>query len=154
MGMSDYQHSVEIMAPAQSVYEFVSDPEHLPEFLPTLKEAHATHGDQIELKASVAGHEYATTGELHLDPDEREMHWGSEEGSYRGQLKVTGDDNGCKLSVRLDFKTGEETEEKIKERSPDEKQTIQDALVDSLETVKRLCESTVHANREDHGYLG
>lgn len=151
--MSDYKNSVTIQAPAQAVFDFVSDPENMPEFLPTLKEAHAGEGDHIEMKGSVAGHDYRTTGEMHLDPDEREMHWGSDENSYRGQLKVTGDDSRSELSIRLDFHD-DETERKIAERSPKGRQSIQDALVNSMDTIKRLCESGAPQKKKEGGYLG
>jgi uncharacterized protein YndB with AHSA1/START domain len=153
--MSDYQHSVHILAPAQDVYEFVSNTENFPKFLPTLGSATPEEGGKIEMQGTVEGHGYQTEGEFHLDPDERTMHWGSDSHEYRGQLQVTGDDSASQLSAKLCFTTDSETEEKIKQRSGDSETPIQDALIHALDNVKRQCEAAAVAKpREDHGYLG
>lgn len=152
--MSDYQHSVDILAPPQDVYEYVSNPDNFPAFLPTLRNAEAKESGAIEMSGQVEGHPYKTRGEFHLDPDERAMHWGSESSEYHGQLQVTGDGLNSQLSVKISFADGSDTEEKIRQRS-EGSTPIQDALIHALEAVKQQCETaSAQRENENRGYLG
>lgn len=153
--MSEYSYAIEVEAPVDEVFDFVSNPENMPRFLPTLKEAHVEEGDHVSIKGEAEGHSYKTEGEFHLDPDERTMHWSSEaRHKYRGELHVTGDRVHSTVSCHLSFEPGEPMEQKMRQEKPDAEQEIQAALEKALNSVKSICEreATVRANG-DRGYL-
>ncbi len=152
--VSQYSHSIEVEAPADEVFAFVSKPENMPKYLPTLEEAHMEDSDRVVIDGNAEGHAYHADGDLHLDPDERTMHWGSDSmHKYRGQLHVTGDQQRSTVSVKLTFEPGEQTEEKIKDTHLDGEARIQQGLEEALSSIKKICEKSEAATDQGSGYL-
>src|ERR1051326_9003616 len=79
LDMSEFQHSIEIQADADRVFEFISSPENMPKFLPNWQKAVSEGSDRIRIEGVANGHRFVTVGEFHLDPDERTMHWSAGE---------------------------------------------------------------------------
>lgn len=153
--MSEYQQSIEIMANADEVFEFVSSPENMPKFLPSVNEARATGDDQVHMAGSAKGHPYEVDGSFHLDPDERAMHWSSDGlHKYHGELHVTGDEARSTVSVHLTFEPGEKMKEAVELENGDADQAVDQALTKSLESIKQICEGAANVRTTaDRGYL-
>jgi uncharacterized membrane protein len=134
--MSVYQHSIEINAPAELVFEFVSDPKNIPKFVPWVREARSEESDRILIE----GKGYRLEAHLHLDPDERTMHWDSEpSGAYHGELQVIREGSASKVSACLLVEHGSR---------------VDAGLRSALQKIKEICEEMpVPADRE-LGYLG
>ena len=97
--------------------------------------------DKVSMDGQAEGHSYHAEGDIHLNPADRSMTWGSESNhKYHGELHVAGDEVHSSLSVNLTFLPGEKMEETVKAEKPDAEQMIQKSLEQSLQSIKTLCE--------------
>jgi hypothetical protein len=148
--MSSYNGSVTISADAQSVFDFVSNPENLPQFVPGIQQADIGVGDAIHIQGECPHGPYKGVGSLHLEPDEFRMRWDSRANlNYRGSLQVIPKEGICVLTLFLDFNPGMEKRsneefEPILKHHPGK---IQETLEQTLQAIKRLCEHAAIASR-------
>ena len=108
--MPQFSRSTTIAASPDELFEFLSKVENLPQYFNGLTEAHHTTGDEVHVTADprVTGGSADAGGEVHaeawftIDADQRALSWGSEgEHDYRGELQVSPDGDGARVSVRL-----------------------------------------------------
>jgi uncharacterized membrane protein len=134
--MSVYQHSIDVDAPAELVFEFVSDVKNLPQIIPWVREATSADSDRVVLH----GKGIRAEAHLHLDPDERMMHWDSEpSGSYHGELSVTREESRSKVNACLIVEHGSHVDQGMR---------------DALQQIKNACERMPKPAERDLGYLG
>jgi uncharacterized protein YndB with AHSA1/START domain len=101
--MGDYEHSATIRRPPDVVFDYVSAAENLPSFFDSMKNAHATGGDDVHVVADVEGDQYEGEAWMHADPDAKSVRWSAETSSgYHGELFVTGiGDEESRVTVTL-----------------------------------------------------
>lgn len=131
--MSEYRCLVTINADADDVFGFVSDPDNLSLYLPTVRSAEVLSEDEMRLNVERAGTLDEELVSLDFDEDSRRMEWGLD-GShpYQGWLQVTGDARSCQVTVRLQFPQPT--------HSQDREDEINMRLREVLKTIKILCE--------------
>lgn len=98
---TDVERSVEVDAPADRLFDYLSDVSHLPEYFDSMTDAHRTDGDAVAVTAEVpgGGHQEGEAW-FRVDDERRRIEWGSEgESDYHGWLEV--DDRGDTSQVRV-----------------------------------------------------
>ena len=100
--MAEYSDRIDVAAPADAVFAFISDIGNLPKYLPTVHGAHAHGTDRVEVDGTANGHQYASTGWLKSDPATRLMSWGSDgENDYAGKMTVQGRSSASQVECTL-----------------------------------------------------
>src|SRR5690349_23814909 len=103
--MQEFEKSKTVNANPDQVFEYVSDLNNLPQYLPTLRHAEQIDGDRIRVEGQAAGKPYEETGFFRADRQRRRMEWGSDgESGYSGWLEVKEAGSGAsEVSVHLSF---------------------------------------------------
>lgn len=141
--MSDYTDSIDVHAPADAVFRFVSDLENLPRYLPTVHQAQAQGTGRVALDGVADGHPYHSDGWFRAEPDVRRLRWGSDgENDYSGQLEVAGSGSAAKVTCTLRFTPKPATGQQMERQQGGQESAIRDGLKASLVSIKRLCEGT------------
>jgi hypothetical protein len=141
--MSEYNHSLNVNASPDDVFDFVSDIGNLPQYLPTVSNATPQSGERIRVQGEAGGHRYDSDGFFRLNEDERRMEWGSDgENNYRGSLEVKpgSDAKTSEVSVRLSFEPRPELAERMERQAGDRGRAIQEGIEKALLSIKNLCE--------------
>lgn len=132
--MGDYERSTTVDIPADVLFGYLSDVEHLPAYLPRLTSVTSLGDGQVEVTAHIHppdGPEQDVKGEAWLRVREQgqTLEWGAAgPHDYRGELDVDpADDARSRLTVRLHT-----------ERSDGE--SIEASLEETLAGIKRVAE--------------
>lgn len=100
-----YEESMSIPASAERIFDFVSDVQNLPKYLPTTKRAEPQSEDRVRVQGEVMGHHYDADGFLRADRDTMSLEWGADEHYYAGQLHIMPNgDSASNVTVRLTFR--------------------------------------------------
>lgn len=127
--MGDYEKSQDVDAPAQQLFDYLSDVRNLPKYFDSMTSAEPADGETVHTTAHVDGREVAGEARFKVDPDTMHLAWGSEGGrGYRGHLDVTGDEAGSTVTVGLHTEQVERPE-------------IGEGLATTLTNIKRLVET-------------
>jgi len=87
--MSDYQRLLDISAPADAVFAYVSDLANFPHYLPTVHKAEAAGQGRVVLHGEAQGHKYTAEGNFKVDAALRTMEWDADSPQgYSGSLTV------------------------------------------------------------------
>jgi len=154
--MSEFESTSRIIAPAERVFSFVSEPRNLPRYLPTVQRSEPAPGERIHLEGDGSRGHYESDGYFHVLNDQRRMEWGAEGSSqYRGWLSVEPDPrdrNRCNLVVHLSFDEQASQAASGKSSHEDRESTIRQQLDDAVEQVRVICESgqADHAGTQPH----
>lgn len=141
--MPDYSDRIDVGAPADAVFAFISDIGNLPKYLPTVHGAHAHGADRVEVDGKANGHPYASTGWFKVDPASRMMSWGSDGGNdYAGRMTVTGTSQASEVECTLRFSPAPEIKEAMDKHQGGPSAAMTDGLRASLKSIKQLCEGT------------
>jgi uncharacterized membrane protein len=103
----EFEESMTIDAPADRVFDFVSNVQNLPKYLPTTRNAQSQPGDRVRVQGRAEGHDYDSDGYLRKDREHFRLEWGADERYYKGRLEVQ--PRGAQSSevrVHLSFKGG------------------------------------------------
>jgi carbon monoxide dehydrogenase subunit G len=106
--MGDYEASTTVEVSADVLFKYLSDVEHLPDYLPQMTEAHRTEGDEVEVAAVIEPEgqprrEVSGKAWIEVVEEGKKLQWGAT-GShdYRGELDVDpAGDKTSTLTVRL-----------------------------------------------------
>ncbi len=102
--MADYQQSTTIPASAEDVFNYVTNPENMPHYLPTVKHAELHGKGRIRVKGEAQGHPYDSDGDFHVDKNQMQMKWSSDgERDYHGELTISDNVTNCEVKVKLHF---------------------------------------------------
>lgn len=102
--MADFEQSMTISASADDVFEFVSDLDNLPEYLPTVRKTMPQGEGRIRIQGEAEGHAYDSDGHFNVDNSRKSMKWGSDgERDYHGELTVSGKGATSEVRVRIHF---------------------------------------------------
>lgn len=106
--MGDYEASTTVDVDAKVLFDYLSDVERLPEYLPQMTEAHSSGGDKVEVAAVIKPEgepEREVSGEAWLEivEDGKKLRWGAPgPHDYHGELAVDFVADGAStLTVRL-----------------------------------------------------
>jgi uncharacterized membrane protein len=87
--MSDYQRLLDISAPADAVFAFVSNLANFPHYLPTVHKAESIGEGRVRLHGEAQGHPYTAEGNYKMDASLRTMEWDADgPQGYSGSLTV------------------------------------------------------------------
>ncbi len=106
--MGDYEASTTVNIDPDRLFDYLSDVENLPNYLPRLTEAHKTHDDKVDVTAVIQPDgepKREVEGEASMDVVEpgRKLRWASPgPNDYHGELDVDSAADGTStLTVRL-----------------------------------------------------
>lgn len=126
--MRDHDGSVDVNAPAQQLFDYLSDVRHLPDYFASMVSAEPAEGEAVHVVAEVNGSREEGEAWFRVDQARKHVEWGSEGASaYRGLLDVTGDAHTSTVTVKLHTEHGEPTQ-------------INEGIAATLSQVKRLVE--------------
>lgn len=126
--MGDYEDSTTVEAPAQRLFDYLSDVRNLPKYFSAMTSAEPADGEAVEVTAEVNGTTREGEAWFRVNRDERQLEWGSEgPNNYHGHLDVTGDATSSSVRVFLHTERVDST-------------GIDQGLADTLANVKRLVE--------------
>ncbi len=139
--MAEYEHSARVNAPAEAVFDFVSDIGNLPKYLPTTHHAESQGLGRVRVRGEAGGHTYDSDGYFRVDATEHRMEWGSDgENAYAGWLQVEENGSGSDVTVHLTFAPRPDQAERFEEQTGDRDRTIQEGLEASLLSIRNLVE--------------
>lgn len=103
----EFDESMTIDAPAERVFDFVSDVQNLPKYLPTTRNAMMQQGDRVRVQGRVVGQDYDSDGYLRKDREHMRLEWGADERYYKGHLEVKPrGERASEVRVHLSFRGG------------------------------------------------
>jgi hypothetical protein len=101
--MAEYERSRLVQASPDDVFEFVSNPNNLATFLPTVDTVEPQAEGRVEVHGEVRGRSYEDEGWFRVDEARRRIEWGADERTYSGWLSVAADDAGAQVVAHLSF---------------------------------------------------
>jgi uncharacterized protein YndB with AHSA1/START domain len=123
--MPEYEQTQTIDATPDAVFDYVSNPDHLTEYIPNMVLAHAT-GDHLRVAADVQGRHEEGDAWFRADQHRRRLEWGTDNpGRYQGWLQVSGSDKTTTATIHLTTERDEDA------------QQIRDALTQALHNISR-----------------
>ena len=105
--MGDYEHTATVAADPDTLFDYLSDVHHLPDYFASMRDAEITgeqvpEGEEVHVVADVDGTRREGEAWLSTDDDARTLRWGSEgPNGYHGELEVTPEGDGSLVAVRL-----------------------------------------------------
>ena len=137
-----YKASLTVNAPANEVFDFVSDVKNLPKYLPTTKKATPDGEDRVRVQGSANGHPYDADGHFQVDAAKHSMKWGSDgERTYSGHMEVAEAGRGkSEVTVHLQFEPGEHGKQEMAETSGSPDAAIQEGLEKALQSIQNQVE--------------
>ena len=141
--MPEYTDYIDVAAPPDAVFSFVSDIENLPKYLPTVHAAHPQPNERVGVDGEANGHPYSSDGWFKVDQAGRSMSWGSDgENDYSGKMTVSGNGSGSKVECSLRFTPTAEIKASMDEHQGGPSAAMTDGLRASLASIKEICEGT------------
>ena len=147
--MADYEQTQQVDAPAEAVFDWLSDVSHLPDYLPPVVAASlggSSEGDNPgrKLRTTLKTPEdeqrtFDAEGFVSVDQDARRMEWGAESGrDYAGYLTVAETDGGSEVTVHLSL--GERSAEADLSSVQDGRDPMQEGIAATMESIRRQIE--------------
>jgi uncharacterized membrane protein len=100
--MADYLASTDVAAPADDLFDYLSDVANLPGYFDRMTSATDNGDGTIAVTADLGDRTVEGEAWLKVDSDARSLSWGSEgPNDYSGQLQVSGDADGSRVEVTL-----------------------------------------------------
>lgn len=127
--MGDYEHSQDVDAPADRLFDYLSDVGNLPRYFTAMISAEPAGGEAVRVVANLNGTTREGEALFRVDRERQHLEWGSEGPSnYHGHLDVTGDSSTSAVTVSLHTERTESDQ-------------IDQGILDTLSTIKRLVET-------------
>jgi len=126
--MPDYQQTAKVAAPADALFNYLSNVQNLPKYFSRMTSAeNAGHGE-VHVAANIHGKNVEADAEFHVDRAAKKIRWSSEgPDDYHGELEVTGEGKKSQVAVKLHTKRTE-------------REQIEGGLRETLDNIKRLVE--------------
>lgn len=130
--MADISGSTTVDADASTLFDYLSDVSHLPDYFARMTEATPGEGEEVHTRAEApGGTEVEADAWFRVDDEARTIEWGSEGASgYRGRLTVTAAGDGSQVQVDLHT-----------ERVSAEDDEVRSGIDETLRTIKRIAET-------------
>ena len=116
--MTDHEHTLQVDAPADRLFAYLSDVSNLPDYFTAMTSATPAEGEAVHVVAVVNGEETEGEAFFRVDEERRHLEWGAQgPHDYHGDLDVTGDDSSSEVRLHLHTQRGEaeQIDEGIKE---------------------------------------
>jgi carbon monoxide dehydrogenase subunit G len=126
--MPEYEQTGTIMAEPDTLFEYLSDIEHLPEYLPVITEAEQPGPEVASVTTDIHGTEQHAQGWLRVDGLDRRMEWGTPGSGYHGWLQVEGDDTGEGSVVTIHV-------------AQDHASDADDDLIEAIDNIRQLADA-------------
>ncbi len=126
--MPEYEQTATITAEPDTLFEYLSDVEHLPDYLPVIADAHTAGPEIAEVTTDIDGRQERARGYVRVDGLERRMEWGVPHGGYHGWLRVRPDETDTRSVVTIH----------VTQPHPSE---ADDDLVEALDAIRLLADS-------------
>ena len=140
--MPEYEQSIMIDAPADDVFNFVSNLSNLPRYLPTLHSAEAEGQDRVRVQGGAGPHDYNAAGYFKVDPAEYFMEWCADtDRHYSGWLEVLEIGDACEVTVHLSFNPDYNMAQKMAKETPDLDEEMDAGIRSALLSIQRQCEA-------------
>ena len=129
--MADFSGTTTVSAPAEQLFDYLSDISNLPKYFARMTSAKPGDGDEVKTTAKMPdGTEVQGDAWFTVDDAANSITWGSEgESNYSGKLDVSSD--GANSSVAVSLHTT---------RVEDGDSQVQDGVKETLASIKRLVE--------------
>lgn len=141
---TEFEQSITVAAPANRIFDFLSDVRNVPQYLPTVRSAQPQQGERIRTQGQSGDHSYDSDGHFRVDQSAHRLEWGSDgENDYGGWMKVQGNgDSQSEVTVHIHFAPQPEMAQKMAERSPGHsfESAMNEGIAKTLESIKRICE--------------
>lgn len=141
---TEFEQSITVAAPADGIFDFISDVKNVPQYLPTVNSAQPQEGERIRTQGQAGDRSYDSDGHFRVDKQARRIEWGSDgENDYRGWLEVQGDSGSqSQVKVHIHYAPRPEILQRMVERSPDHsfESVMKEGISKTLESIKRICE--------------
>lgn len=153
--MSQFSTQINIDAPAEEVFAFVTDFNNMSEYLPTVKKAMPAGNGQIRLQGEVNGHTYDSTGWYQTHEMNRTLLWGAKGANeYSGDLEVMAQGDKSVLTINLKFDALPEVSPEDRKKLEAHEPEIKKGLDEAGKRVKELCEQAfVPSAANNKGYV-
>jgi hypothetical protein len=86
--MPEYEQTGTVTADPDTLFDYLADVEHLPDFLPVITDAEITGHEHAAVTTDIHGEEGRAEGWLRVDALDRRMEWGTPGSGYSGWLQV------------------------------------------------------------------
>ena len=116
--MADFLARTEVAAPAQELFEYLSQMENLPNYFQRMTAVTDNEDGTISVAADLGDRVVEAEAWFEVDPDAKTLSWGSEgPNDYSGQLQVTGTgaSSVVEVTLRTERAAGEEIQEGIEQ---------------------------------------
>jgi len=142
--MNEYEHSQTVQAQADRVFDFASNLNNLPEYLPTVRQAIVQPGGRIRVQGEANGQPYDSDGTFRIDKARRRMEWSADGNrQYSGWLEVNEDGrHASEVTVHLSFAVGPNDRRKLAQSTGSADAAIMEGLQKSLQSLVNLIEGT------------
>ncbi len=143
---TEFEQSIAVAAPAEGIFNFISDVKNVPQYLPTVKNAEPQAGERIRTQGQAGERTYDSDGHFRVNKQAHRIEWGSDgENDYGGWLEVQGDgESRSQVKVHIHYAPKPETLQRMVERSPDHsfESVMAEGISKTLESIKHICEGT------------
>ncbi len=141
---TEFEQSITVAAPADNLFDFLSNVSNVPQYLPTVKSAQPQQGERIRTQGQSGDRSYDSDGHFRVDKQAQRIEWGSDgENDYGGWLQVQGDgESRSQVTVHIHFAPKPEMAQRMAERSPGHsfESAMDEGISKTLESIKRICE--------------
>lgn len=141
---TEFEQSIAVAAPVDSVFNFISDVKNVPQYLPTVKSAQPQQGERIRTQGQAGDRSYDSDGHFRVDKQTHRIEWGSDgENDYNGWLEVQNQgESQSQVTVHIHYAPKPEILQRMVERSPDNsfESVMYEGISKTLESIKRICE--------------
>jgi hypothetical protein len=125
--MPDYEQTGTVTADPDTLFDYLADVEHLPDFLPVVTEAEQVGPERAVVTTDIHGDEHEAEGWLRVDGLERRMEWGTPEAGYHGWLQVDHTEQPGHSVVTIHVTQSRESD-------------ADDDLLEALDNIRRLAD--------------
>ncbi|RZS89855.1 polyketide cyclase/dehydrase/lipid transport protein [Motilibacter rhizosphaerae] len=129
----EFERSKVVAAPAERVFDVVSDVERMPSWLPTTERAAADGADHVHVEGERGSQPYEGDGLFRAQRDQLRLEWGSDRtGEYAGWLQIhhQAQDDRSEVVIHLSF--FEELDERYRASRA---QAVEAELEEALDTL-------------------
>jgi uncharacterized membrane protein len=138
--VAEFEQSIVINAPAEDVFNFVSNLNNLPKYLPSLQHAQSSGPDRLRVQGASDGQGIDAPGFFRVDPAEYFMEWSAEtEHNYSGWLEIQELDDTCEITAHISFRPSPNSAAQMRQDGHTD-EAIESELRSALMSIKELCE--------------
>lgn len=137
----NYERSRLIQVGPDAVFDFVRNVATLPDYLPTLRNVREQAEGRVVVETEIDGKKHSADGYLRASEDRRRLEWGSDDGTYRGEMDISDEVGRSRVIVRLTFGRVSDFPERV-EAETDRADAIDTGLDDALDSLKNILEGT------------